>query len=207
MQLTAVLATIVKEKNMIGEHTSYHQGIGGEEARRRLNQKGSHCYLTRYSKKNKCYVLSVYEDRLPPMDPVVEHFKIVVNNTGKLKIGEKEQTFDDIESLLRHYEKNRINPDLRSIGEPYTEKDYEKKQKEIQERERQEEEERKRREQERERREQEERERREREERERREQEERERREREERERRERERREQEEKERRERERKWCNIL
>ena len=110
---------------MIGEHPSYHQAITGAEADRRLKQfRSNHCYLTRYSKWHKCYVLSVYEYQIPPSDPVIEHFPIVVLKDGKLKIENKARTFEDIRLLLQHYEEHRIDPALRSIGEPYTEKQY-----------------------------------------------------------------------------------
>jgi hypothetical protein len=52
---------------------STHQAITGEEAMQRLKQHGGLCYLTQYSKSNNCYILSVYEDRAPP---VIEHFQI-----------------------------------------------------------------------------------------------------------------------------------
>lgn len=126
MQGTLVLSDCVNEDNMVGEHPSYHQAITGGEAERRLKQCGTeHCYLTRYSKEHKCYVLSVYEYQLPPQDNVMEHFQIVIQkHGGKLHIRKKTQNFDDIRSLLLHYERNRIDPTLRSIGEAYTEKEY-----------------------------------------------------------------------------------
>ena len=68
---------------MIGEHESYHQEIKGEEATRRLKQHGGHCYLTRYSGDRECYILSVYEGQIPPSNPVIKHFKVVVQG-GRL---------------------------------------------------------------------------------------------------------------------------
>lgn len=115
---------------MMGEHSSYHQAISRDEAERRLKQCGGHCYLTRYSKLNKCYVLSVYEYQLPPLDPVIEHFHIMILKNGMIRIRNKSVTFTKIESLLDHYEVKRIDPGLRSIGEPYTEKEYKRVQRE-----------------------------------------------------------------------------
>lgn len=100
---------------MMGEHPSYHQAITGAEAEQRLKEYNVHCYLTRYSKLHEGYVLSVYENQI--QNSVIEHFCIEVLNDGKLKIAGKNRTFDDIQHLLLHYEKHRINPALRSIGE------------------------------------------------------------------------------------------
>ena len=130
----------ISESEMLGEHPSYHQAITGKEARRRLKQNGGHCYLTRYSKANKCYVLSVYEHQYPPSLPSVEHFEIkVITNTGKLGLRNKTQIFDNIDTLLQYYRCNRISPALRSIGEAYAEKECKRvEQEEAEERERQE---------------------------------------------------------------------
>lgn len=114
---TALLSGGVNEANMLEDHSSYHQALTGEEAERRLKQCGGHCYLTRYSKKHKCYVLSVYEDEIPPSEPTIEHFEIVIQNFSKLHIRNKTQTFNSIHLLLQHYEHKRIDPALRSIGE------------------------------------------------------------------------------------------
>ena len=191
------------EKEIMAEHDSYHERIPGAEAERRLRSRGRNGYLTRYSKERKSYVLTVFKEQTP--EDVVMHLKIIITDRGQHKIEGKEVFFADIKTLLEHYEQNRIDPALRTIGQRYTLEDF--NQREREEKERREREERERREREaRERREKEERERREREERERREREEMERREREEVERREREERERREREERER-RSWCIIL
>lgn len=104
---------------MIGEHPSYHQAITGAEAEHRLKQRGGHCYLIRYSKKNRCYVLSVYKEQRS-LQPEIEHFEIIVGENGKHSIEGKVEAFDSIESLLEYYEQNRINPSLSSIGREYT---------------------------------------------------------------------------------------
>ena len=205
MQRTAILALAVKETNIMEEHESYHEGITGAEAERRLKRLRMNSYLTRYSKKRKTYVLTVYKLQAP--EDVITHFKIDIKN-GKYNINGKTKTFNDIRKLLEYYERNRLDPAVSTIGEKHTLKDFyqrEKEEKEESERKREREEraqrEREEREQrEREKREQREKEEREREEREQREEEEREQREREQREQREREKREQREKEERERE-------
>ena len=115
----------VREKNWLKEHPSNHQKITGDEAERRLKEKGGHCYLTRFSKFHDCYILSVYKKQHP--DDVFEHFKIIVKN-GKKSIDGLDREFDDIHSLLGHYEHQRIDAGLKSIGKAYTEDDYAKEQ-------------------------------------------------------------------------------
>ena len=117
------LNTSIKERKILKEHAAYHQAISGEEAERRLKKSGGHSYLTRYSKVHKCYVLSVYEHQRHS-EPTIGHFKIVVDNNGEHRINEKEIVFQDIHSLLGYYEKERIDPALRSIGKAYTEAEY-----------------------------------------------------------------------------------
>lgn len=131
----------VDETKIVGEHASYHQAITGEEAKRRLGQCGGHCYLTRYSRNQDCYILSVYECQ-KPLDPTMEHFEITIHNNGRLGIRGKNKAFNNIRSLLEHYEQNRIDPALRSIGEAYTEKEYKRVQRQDEERQRQQEDER-----------------------------------------------------------------
>jgi hypothetical protein len=52
------------------------------------------------------------------------HFKIIIEDDGGHKIDGKQLRVDDIQSLLQHYEHNRIDPALRSIGKAYTEDEY-----------------------------------------------------------------------------------
>lgn len=108
----------------MGEHASYHQTITGEEAKRRLTLCGGHCYLTRYSRIQGCYVLSVYKYHRS-LSPEIEHFEIVIENTNKHRIKGKAKTFNNIQSLLEYYELNRIDPALKSIGRAYTENEHE----------------------------------------------------------------------------------
>lgn len=97
------------------EHPSYHEAITGEEAKERLKKKGCHCYLTRYSKSQNCYVLSVLKPQ-QSMD-FVWNFKIVFSKDEKKKICGLTKEFDNIIALLEHYEHNRIDPGLSSIGQ------------------------------------------------------------------------------------------
>ena len=217
---------------MLGDHSSYHQSIQGDEAEKRLKESHTHCYLTRFSDRGDCYVLSVYMQQTP-ID-VMKHFKIIIKDDSKVLIEGKDEEFDNIGLLLHNYEQKRIDPALPTIGKNCVEKEYkDRKEREVREQKEQgdreargqrEEREREEREQrdreareEREQKDREEKERRDREEKERRDKEkeqkdkeERDQRDREERDRREgeeRERREREEREQRNRERRRCTIL
>lgn len=108
---------------MLPEHPEYHHRITGEESMRRLKLSCNHCYLTRYSKNQACYILSVYE-HLKPLDPVKEHFRIIIDDDRKLSIEGKDIQFNTIRELLANYEDNPIDPSLRSIGRAYREEDY-----------------------------------------------------------------------------------
>ena len=122
LKATSVLATVVVERKMIAEDTSYHAGITGEEAIKRLQVSGNpHCYLIRYSEAQECYILTVYCKQSP--SDVEKHFKILVD--PKYKIENTANEFESIGQLLEHYENHRIHPTLRKIGHKYTLRDYE----------------------------------------------------------------------------------
>lgn len=57
----------------------------------------------------------------------MKHFEIEILESGKNRIKGKEgddEEFEDIGGLLTHYEQNRIDPSLRTIGRKCTEQDY-----------------------------------------------------------------------------------
>ena len=117
---------------MMDPHESYHENITGQEALKRLKTSGKgRCYLTRYSDKHNCYILSVYK----PVD-ACSHFKIIKDN-GKCQINGKKKEFDDIGKLLDYYEKNNFDPAFVMIGQYYTKEEFQ--QAEEEERRRQEE--------------------------------------------------------------------
>lgn len=115
---------------MMGEHSSYHQSITGDEAERRLKMFGQNGYLTRYSKSLKCYVLTIYRKQRP--DDVFEHLGIVIEKNGKHKIkGREDEEFGSIDALLAYYETHRISPGFPSIGKIYTEEEFDRQQDEL----------------------------------------------------------------------------
>ena len=112
----------MKTKEMMGEHSSYHQNIPGDEAERRLKQFNAHCYLTCFSNHQNCYMLSVFKQQRPT--DVMRHFKIIIKDDRKHLIEGKDEEFDDISQLLAHYEDHRIDPALKNIGTNYKEELY-----------------------------------------------------------------------------------
>ena len=98
------------------KHPSFHGELTGEEANERLNSKGIHCYLVRYSKTWKCYVLCVRYTK--GTRAFFSHITMVVRDK-KLWLdpeGEKKE-FKSLDDLLSHYKKNSLNEELSNIGE------------------------------------------------------------------------------------------
>ena len=122
MQRTADITKAMTRREMMEEHSSYHNSIPGEEAVRRLKLHGRHCYLTRYSECQKRYILSVYQRDKP--NDTIRHFEIAKEINGNYKIEGKDEEFDSIEELLEHYEHTRIHPSLNNIGENCTKEEY-----------------------------------------------------------------------------------
>lgn len=117
-----MIAKVIPAREMMEEHSSYHQSISGDEAERRLRDRNRHGYLTRYSARHERYILTVFQLQTP--SDVIKHFKIAIDENRRYKIERMEQDFETIEALLGHYERIRIDPALRTIGRNYTEDDY-----------------------------------------------------------------------------------
>lgn len=113
-----MLSVGIEETKMMGEHASYQQNITGSEAEQRLAMCGRPCYLTRFSEKLQCYVLSVHKR------DTVKHFKIIIEEDYQHRIDGKRKTFSDIDALLSYYERNRFDPAFSMIGRCYTEQDF-----------------------------------------------------------------------------------
>ena len=124
----------LKEEKMLPDHPGYHESITGEEAERRLKSFGRNGYLTRYSKDKQSYFLSVFSQQIP--EDEIMHFKIIVKKKQP-RIDGKMKEFDDIKKLLKHYEENRIDPGLKTIGQKCTLEEFNQKEKERREREEQ----------------------------------------------------------------------
>ena len=115
------MTKVRKKEELLDDHPGYHQSITTTEAEKRLQKCDENCcYLTRYSKNNKSYVLSVCQKR--PIQGI-EHFGIEVQD-GKCKIQGKTEEFPNINQLLEHYEQNVIDPSFITIGKKFTREDY-----------------------------------------------------------------------------------
>ena len=111
------------ETEMMDPHPSYHLTITSHEAEHWLRKSGNHCYLTRYSQGNKCYVLTVYQKEPYQM----KHYPVRFNQQGQRKkyhIEGKEKEFDSLEDMLHHYENNPIDHGFMSIGRQVTKKEW-----------------------------------------------------------------------------------
>ncbi len=113
----------------MAEHSSYHGVITGKEAAHRLKEVGTRCYLTRYSRTQRCYILTVYEQELiaEHITPGIQDIKIVITQqvrkrVNRYQVGARE--FDNPDKMLRYYEKNRIDPGLQDIGRCITKREY-----------------------------------------------------------------------------------
>lgn len=107
----------------IVNHESYHGEINRKKSKKRLTRSGRHCYLTRYRKSKKHYVLSIYKQT----EDKPGHFEIVIDADGCMRL-EKEPDlhFYKIEELLHHYESHPIDTNYASIGQTYSVKDWER---------------------------------------------------------------------------------
>ncbi len=81
---------------MIADHKGYHRRINEEMAEERLKLSGRHCYLTRYSEKQKCYFLSVYEPKKPKA--TLKHFEIIIR-PGLVRIKKDHHNIEDYSSI------------------------------------------------------------------------------------------------------------
>lgn len=124
--LTQRAGTVITEASncteLLRDHTCFHRSITGSEAEERLRTSGyNHCYLTRFSKQHKCYMLTVYQFQIPKH--VVEHYKISLNS-GKCCLDGKDDLFNDIDELLHHCETHPISPSFVHVGRKYTQEEY-----------------------------------------------------------------------------------
>ena len=78
MQDSADLSLAMAEEVMIPPHKGYHKCITGEEAKERLSKCKNLCYLTRYSKNRRCYILSVYQPQTLINNEEIQHFEISI---------------------------------------------------------------------------------------------------------------------------------
>ena len=97
--------------------TSYQGDISGREAEKRLHENTGHCHLTRYSKRQDCYVLSVQFTKGDKND--IKHFRIVDDKATSLDSDGSKVEFDSFEHLLNHYRHHPLTPEVSStIGQP-----------------------------------------------------------------------------------------
>ena len=109
--------------NMMGQHSSYHNGITEEEANRRLRHSSlPHSYLTYFNNDKQTYMLAVYQRQ--GCNRVEKHFPITISHgMHQLQLDEvmdDQESFESIDRLLQHYAVHRVDPSLVNIGQNYT---------------------------------------------------------------------------------------
>ena len=97
-------------------HTSYHGELDGSIAEQKLRSQGRNCYLIRYSRRRKSYVLSLHFVK-GTANVVISHFRILVKG-NKIWLDQEEGKveFETLENLLHHYQRNPLNHEVHSIG-------------------------------------------------------------------------------------------
>ena len=108
--------TLRPSRHEMPDHYSYHGDISGNEAKRILKENSKrNCYLTRYSNNNETYILSVmfvYKNQ----DKVC-HYELSINTQeSRYSLEGTDFVFDTLDKLLKYYESNPLNPDIRNIG-------------------------------------------------------------------------------------------
>ena len=117
------------ELKAMSDHPSYHSNVTGKQAEDILKKHGGACYLTRHSKSNNCYVLSVLQTA-SRKGAKIGHFVLKINKRSlyeHIVTSEIEGTclaFEDIFKLLQFYEQNPVDHEFRNIGTMITSDDY-----------------------------------------------------------------------------------
>ena len=111
------LQQVSDPSNLIdNKHPSYHGTLTGAEANERLNSKEKHCYLVRYSKKQKRYALCVRYTNGTEVS--FEHFALVVKNKEFwLDYKGEKKIFESLDGLLSHYKEHPLTEEVSNIGE------------------------------------------------------------------------------------------
>ena len=99
-------------------HRSYHGEITDKEAEQRLIKHSErNCYLTRYSRNSRTYVLSVIISHTN--HEVTVHLKLKIDSEGpSYTLEGTGKIFQMLEELLSFYGSNPLSPEIRNIGSP-----------------------------------------------------------------------------------------
>ena len=97
-------------------HPSYHGKISGKEAEQRLSENSEgNCYLTRYSENNKSYAVAAKISQNGMVQPV--HLVLEIDSEdSSYSLEGSGKPFRTINELLKYYEQNPFNEEIRSIG-------------------------------------------------------------------------------------------
>ena len=97
-------------------HPSYHGKISGKEAEQRLTEHSEgNCYLTRFSENKKSYAVSAKISHNGMVQPV--HLVLEIDSEdSSYSLEGSRKPFQTINKLLKYYEQNPFNEEIRSIG-------------------------------------------------------------------------------------------
>lgn len=106
----------------ISGHPSYHGAMNSEDAKKKLQEHGGNCYLTRYSESQERYFLTVIRVNDEGEDPVFGNFAINIskgkdNVTTWYEIEKTERQFRDLFELLESFKKSAVSHSIAGIGE------------------------------------------------------------------------------------------
>ena len=107
------------QKN-ISQHQAYQGLMTSEQAQEKLDDQSGNCYLMRYSKTHKKYMLSVSNKTV---EGAVTHYPIKITTEHdfcEYEIEGSAKKFDNISELLLYYEDNPLTDEQEHIGKQYT---------------------------------------------------------------------------------------
>lgn len=107
------------ELDELSTHPSYHGTMDRDSADTKLREQDSSCYLTRYSRTRKVYVLSVIKRKRLSDSGMVKHFKLKIEkqrDRASFEIHGAQRKFNCIAKMLDFYQQTHLNHDIGTIG-------------------------------------------------------------------------------------------
>ena len=107
------------ELDELSTHPSYHGTMDRISAETKLREQDGSCYITRYSRTRKVYVLSVIKRKRPSSSGTVKHFKLKIEkqkDRASFEIHGAQRKFNSIAKMLDFYQQTHLNHDIGTIG-------------------------------------------------------------------------------------------
>lgn len=93
-------------------HASYHGPMNKLSAESKLKEQDDSCYLTRYSKTRKVYVLSIMNKNKKSGSRKIKHFRLKIEQRGDHTVFEihgAQKEFQNLPELLKYHQKNGVS--------------------------------------------------------------------------------------------------